>query len=65
MGKIENVSGCKGMREKKAYEPPRAMRLGEMRNGAGACSPGSGDLESCSGNGNYAEACNSAGNSPA
>jgi hypothetical protein len=54
-----------GSSEKKAYEPPRAMRLGEILGGAGACSPGSGDGESCSGNGNYAEACNSAGNSPA
>jgi hypothetical protein len=63
---IRKGSGSEALSEKKAYEPPRAMRLGEMRGGAGACyGPGSGDGESCSGNGNYAEACNSAGNSPA
>lgn len=65
MDHIKKGSGSEGLSEKKAYEPPRAMRLGDMRGGAGACEPGSGDFESCSGNGNYAEACNSAGNSPA
>jgi hypothetical protein len=37
--------------EKSAYEPPRAMRLGEMRNGAGLCNTGSGDA-GCYGDGN-------------
>jgi hypothetical protein len=49
--------------EKKAYEPPRAMRLVEMRSGAGACdASGSGDYQ-CLGNGNSAiAACDNSGN---
>lgn len=48
--------------EKKAYEPPRAIRLGEMRNGAGACAAsGSGDA-SCEEDGNSAGFCLGVGN---
>jgi hypothetical protein len=47
------IYGYDGLSEKEAYEAPRAMRLGEMRGGAGACEPsGSGDLIRCGGNGN-------------
>ena len=58
----ESCSECQG--EKKAYEPPRAMRLGEMRNGAGACiSSGSGDGDFCEGSGNSASGgCYGSGN---
>ncbi|MEI6102822.1 MAG: hypothetical protein WCP70_02655 [Methanothrix sp.] len=52
---IKNGSSSEGSSEKKDYEPPKAMRLGDMRNGAGVCSnTGSGDGESCSGDGNSA-----------
>jgi hypothetical protein len=38
---------------KKAYDPPRAMRLGDMRNGAGDCvQTGSGVSGMCASNGN-------------
>ena len=48
--------------EKKAYEPPRAMRLGEMRSGAALCEgSGSGD-SGCYGNGNSASVyCSASG----
>jgi hypothetical protein len=51
--------------EKKAYEPPRAMRLGEMKSGAGACyGTGSGDGDICEDNGNSASGigCYGSGN---
>jgi hypothetical protein len=53
----------KAQSEKKAYEPPRAMRLGEMRNGAGECSTGSGDSTGgCYGGNGAIDSCDS-GNS--
>jgi hypothetical protein len=63
MDSIKKGSGCDGLSEKKAYEPPRAMRLGEMRSGAGLCeASGSGDIE-CRSNGNSALGiCFSSGN---
>ena len=48
-----------------AYEPPRALRLGDMHvgNGIARCGPGSGDVQSCSMNGNSAVSdCNANGN---
>jgi hypothetical protein len=63
MNTIKKESGSEGLSEKKAYEPPRAMRLGEMRGGAGACyGPGSGNGDFCSDNGNYAGLCLNEGN---
>jgi hypothetical protein len=61
MGSITKGSGSEGSGEKKDYEPPRAMRLGEMRSGAGACGTGSGD-EGCLSNGNSAGVCVENGN---
>lgn len=49
--------------EKKTYEPPKAVRLGDMRGGAGACEfSGSNDAE-CLGDGNSAGLCEVAGSS--
>jgi hypothetical protein len=62
MDSIKKGSGCDGLSEKKAYEPPRAMRLGEMKSGAGACyGTGSGDSH-CEENGNSAASCFVSGN---
>jgi hypothetical protein len=53
MSNMKNESGSEGLGEKNAYEPPRAMRLEEMRNGAGDCvQTGSGDSRMCASNGN-------------
>jgi hypothetical protein len=61
MNSIDNSSSAESS-EKKAYEPPKAMRLGEMRNGAGLCqSTGSGDA-SCISDGNAAGFCTGDGN---
>jgi hypothetical protein len=50
--------------EKKDYEPPRAMRLGEMRSGAGLCDTGSGDYD-CDLEGNSATSlCDNGNNGP-
>jgi hypothetical protein len=57
MDSIKKESCRDGSSEKKAYEPPRVMRLGEMRNGAGFCeSSGTGDT-SCLADGNSALYC--------
>jgi len=63
MDSIKKRSGSEVLSEKKAYEPPRAMRLGDMRGGAGACeSSGSGD-SICDASGNAASSnCIVAGN---
>jgi hypothetical protein len=55
MDSIKNESCGEALSEKKAYESPRAMRLGDMRNGAGDCiASGSGDGIICQGSGNSA-----------
>ncbi|MDD4650661.1 MAG: hypothetical protein PHQ34_00370 [Methanothrix sp.] len=60
MNSIDNPGSAESS-EKKAYEPPRAMRLGDMRNGAGLCeSTGSGDA-SCIADGNSAGFCSGEG----
>jgi len=51
---IKKGSVSEGNREKKAYEPPKAMRLDDVRNGADACDNGSGDASFCYQNGNSA-----------
>jgi hypothetical protein len=59
MNLVINESCIKSASEKKAYEPPRAMRQGEMGNGTGSCfGSGSGD-EYCQNNGNSALGCES------
>lgn len=64
MAIMKKETGKDGLNEKKAYEPPRAMHLGEMRNGAGACFGGSGDQFSCDLSGNSASGeCMDSGNS--
>jgi hypothetical protein len=61
---MHNVEKGKDLSQKKSYEPPKAIRLGEMRNGAGDCNPGSGDTIKCSAAGNSASwECASSGNS--
>jgi hypothetical protein len=56
-------SDSEGMNEKKAYEPPKAMRLGDMRGGVGDCyESGSGDAW-CDTSGNTATSgCYGSGN---
>jgi hypothetical protein len=61
---MHNVEKGKDLSQKKAYEPPKAIRLGEMRNGAGYCNTGSGDNDECNTAGNSAVLqCTSSGNS--
>jgi hypothetical protein len=64
MHDIKKETGNRGLGQKKAYEPPRAMRLDEMRNGAGDCiTNGSGDADNCVVNGNSAgNVCDTSGN---
>ncbi|MDD4650662.1 MAG: hypothetical protein PHQ34_00375 [Methanothrix sp.] len=63
MDRKKIVSDSEGLSEKKAYEPPRAMRLGDMRNGAGICGgTGSSDAE-CVADGNAAGLCSGVGSS--
>jgi hypothetical protein len=63
MDSIRKGSGSKALSEKKSYEPPRAMRLGEMRSGAGDCESGSGDSLACFQSGNSAlSGCFGSGN---
>jgi hypothetical protein len=53
MSHTRDESCLDGLGEKKDYEPPKAMRLEEMRNGAGDCvQTGSGDSGMCASNGN-------------
>jgi hypothetical protein len=64
MDSIRKGSGSKALSEKKSYEPPRAMRLGEMRGGAGACDPlGSGD-SGCYGGNNAVFTCDTGNSGP-
>jgi len=62
---IKKGSGSEGSSKKKDYEPPKAMRLGDMRNGVGqsACyASGSGDGVICDTAGNSAAGCYGPGN---
>jgi hypothetical protein len=53
MNNLEKGKSSKELSQKKAYEPPRAMRLDEVRDGAALCAnTGSGDSLNCVGNGN-------------
>jgi hypothetical protein len=64
MNSIKKGSSSEGLSEKKAYEPPKAMRLGDMRNGAGqsSCFGGSGDGSGCFASGNLASgSCSDSG----
>jgi hypothetical protein len=63
MDRQKIVSDSEGLSDKKAYEPPKAMRLGDMRGGSGACA-GSGSGDSiCDASGNAASSnCIVAGN---
>ncbi|MEI6102827.1 MAG: hypothetical protein WCP70_02680 [Methanothrix sp.] len=64
MDSIKKGSGSEGLNGKLAYEPPKAMRLDDMREGEGvSClSSGSGNA-SCQANGNSATfTCASSGN---
>jgi hypothetical protein len=62
MNTIKKESGSECLNEKKSYEPPRAMRLGEMKSGAGDCESGSGDSV-CFESGNSASSgCYASGN---
>ena len=59
MNNKRKVSGSEGLNGKLAYESPKAMRLGDMRNGGAngtSCSPGSGFSGVCS-TGSGASAC--------
>jgi hypothetical protein len=64
MDQIKRKYCSYGLVEKRAYEPPRSMRLDDVGNGAGACdASGSGDRNSCSSSGNIAfYSCSSYGN---
>jgi hypothetical protein len=64
MSNVVKESDSEGLSNKRAYEPPRAVRLDDVGNGAGACDgSGSGDHNSCSSSGNIAfYTCSSSGN---
>lgn len=60
---IKKGSGSEGLSKKKAYEPPKALRLDDLREGEGAiCISGSGN-PTCQSSGNSAGfVCTSSGN---
>ncbi|HWQ19685.1 MAG TPA: hypothetical protein VN455_07890, partial [Methanotrichaceae archaeon] len=63
MSENEGKSGSE--KRQKEYVPPKAMRLGDARSGAGddCTNPGSSNYPGCSPNGNSALGCSS-GNTP-
>ncbi len=64
MNNIKKGAGSEGLNEKKAYEPPKAIRLGDMCDGEGrmCTSSGSGD-SNCDTTGNSASLLCRTGNS--
>jgi hypothetical protein len=64
MDSIKKGSGSEGLNGKLAYDPPKAMRLDDMREGEGAsCISGSGNAN-CQSSGNSASfSCTLFGNS--
>ena len=48
-------------REKPKYESPTLVPLGEMAEGSGACTAGSGDTDTCTAGGLAATACTAGG----
>jgi hypothetical protein len=62
MGSITKGSGSEGSGEKKDYDPPRALRLEEVKSGGGYnghCVSGTGPSEGCYGGNNATTDCNS------